>query len=66
MYYKNLHELIFSSSSSMRYFTSLPVEIQLLLHEHESSIHTLSDLHIKADIISGYRKAVLLSEKKPY
>lgn len=55
MKYKDLHDLIFHSSSSRQYFLSLPVSLQLALHEYNSSIHTAADLHLQADIIRSYK-----------
>lgn len=49
MKYENLQELIAHSSSSRSFFLSLPVALQLLLHEHSSAIHTAADLHLRAD-----------------
>ena len=45
MKYLNLHELIQNSSSSRRYFLSLPVETQIDLHKLNSFIHTAQELH---------------------
>lgn len=49
MKYDSLQELISRSSSSRQYFLSLPVSMQLALHERNSSIHTAADLHFHAD-----------------
>ncbi|MCC8192328.1 MAG: hypothetical protein LIO41_04735 [Ruminococcus sp.] len=51
MRYDNLHELIFSSSSSRQYFLSLPVEIQIILHEQNDFIHTLFELRRNAEYV---------------
>lgn len=43
--YRDLHELLMRSSSTCRYFTSLPVEVQMDLHRMNSSIRTAEQLH---------------------
>ncbi|WP_294146327.1 hypothetical protein [uncultured Clostridium sp.] len=48
-----LSELLRKSSSTRRYFVSLPVWLQLLLHEEHDSIRTASQLHITAGILLG-------------
>lgn len=55
MRYDNLHELIFSSSSSRQYFLSLPVEIQIILHEQNDFIHTLFELRRNAEYVMKKR-----------
>lgn len=47
--YENLNQLINSSSSSRSYFISLPVDIQMNLHNCSQHIHTAYDLHKYAD-----------------
>jgi len=54
----NLQDLISHSSSSRRYFLSLPVSLQLALHAHEEYICTASDLHLRADMLEKYNHAV--------
>ncbi len=49
--YKNLNELICKSSSSRKYFLSLPVSIQIELHKYNEYIHSANQLHIKADMV---------------
>ena len=49
MQYKNLHALIEGSSSSRSFFLSLPVELQLKLHEQNDYIHTALDLRIRSE-----------------
>lgn len=56
MKYKNLQDLISHSSSTRQYFLSLPVSLQLALHEYNSNIHTAADLHLQADIIRKYKQ----------
>jgi len=43
--YHHLQSLIEHSSSSRQYFLSLPIDIQLQLHQHNDAIHTLHQLH---------------------
>lgn len=45
MSYKNLNALLSYSTSSRQYFLSLPVELQLQLHQYNDSIYTLQQLH---------------------
>lgn len=52
MRYKNLNDLIASSSGSRKYFLSLPTSVQLELHEQNDYIHSLYDLHSNAEYIS--------------
>ena len=40
MQYANLHELIMHSSSTRRYFLSLPVSVQMQLHEQGDYIRS--------------------------
>ena len=49
MLYNSLHHLIMRSSSSRRFFLSLPVEVQMVLHKDNFFIHTQLDLRIKAE-----------------
>lgn len=62
MLYENLHELIFHSSSSRKYFLSLPVSMQMSLHEHNDSIHSAAELHTGADLIERYNHAIQISD----
>ncbi len=62
MRYESLNQLIRESSSSRRYFLSLPVSIQLKLHEHNNYIHTAGELHRRTDAIIKYERQVQLSE----
>ena len=50
--YENLNQLINLSSSSRSYFLSLPVDIQMKLHNCSKHIHTAYDLHKYADFYS--------------
>ena len=60
--YENLNQLIRESSSSRRYFLSLPVSMQLKLHEHNDYIHTADELHRRTDAILKYEQQVEISE----
>ncbi len=62
MRYENLNQLIRESSSSRRYFLSLPVSMQLKLHEHNDYIHTADELHRRTDAILKYEQQVEISE----
>lgn len=62
MRYENLNQLIRESSSSRRYFLSLPVSMQLKLHEHSDYIHTADELHRRTDAILKYERQVEISE----
>lgn len=62
MLYKNLHDLISRSASTRDYFLSLPVSVQLALHEHNDYIHTAAQLHNKAYAAEKYNHAVEISK----
>ena len=64
MRYDSLHDLINSSSSSRKFFLSLPVKMQICLHEHNDYIHTADELHRKAEIIEKYEHHCKLSEER--
>lgn len=49
--YKNLENLLAGSSSARRYFLSLPVSLQLRLHENSSTIQTAASLRRIAPIL---------------
>lgn len=51
MSYPNLQELLRNSSSSREYLLSLPVAIQLQLHEQDAHIHTQHALRRHADVL---------------
>lgn len=61
MRYADLHDLIFHSSSSRRYFLSLPVEMQMSLHQYNDCIHTATGLHECARILERYHHALAIS-----
>ena len=62
MKYDNLNHLVKESSSTRRYFLSLPVEMQIELHENNDSIHTSADLHRCVDALEHYHRQVQISE----
>lgn len=41
---KDLHDLIFTSESTREYFLSLPIPMQLRLHERGQHIHSAEQL----------------------
>lgn len=51
MQFTNLQELIRISSSSRKYLLSLPVSIQMQLHEQNDFIHTQYELHRNAEYL---------------
>ena len=51
MQYLNLQGLLQGSSSSRAYLLSLPVEIQIQLHEQDTLIHTQFELRRYAEIL---------------
>ena len=59
--YDNLNHLVRESNSSRRYFLSLPVSMQMTLHEHNEYIHTAVELHRRVDAIEAYNRQVRLS-----
>lgn len=62
MIYSNLHDLIFSSDSSMKYFTSLPVSEQEFLHSIGEHIHTAQQLHLFSSGYDKYLKQLKISQ----
>ena len=60
--YDNLNHLVRESSSTRRYFLSLPVSMQIELHEHNEYIHTAAELRRRVDAIEAYNRQVRLSE----
>ncbi|BCI60349.1 hypothetical protein BN3661_00061 [Eubacteriaceae bacterium CHKCI005] len=61
MPYKNLHSLIQKSRSSRSYFLSLPVPLQMQLHQQNDFIHTADDLHRQTEYIQRYNHQVEVS-----
>ena len=49
----DLHDLIRHSSSTRRYFLSLPVGMQMDLHEKNEHIRTAEELHRFVDYLSS-------------
>ena len=49
--YDNLKELISHSNSSRKFFLSLPVSMQLMLHNRSDDIHSAADLHAQVYVI---------------
>lgn len=45
MAYYDLHALLDSSSSTREYFLSLPIDLQIKLHQKKELVHTAEDLH---------------------
>ncbi len=62
MRYANLNQLVRESSSTRRYFLSLPVETQIDLHEHNEYIHTSAELYRRVSVLENYHRQVQLSE----
>lgn len=56
MKYQNLHDLIDNSSSSRTFFVSLPVDIQLRLHEYGDYIFSAEGLHRAARDVSQIKR----------
>jgi len=49
MQYPDLNSLIQNSASSRKYFLSLPVELQIEIHQYNNHIHSLQQLHYYVD-----------------
>ncbi|MCB5393423.1 hypothetical protein LIP62_04305 [Longicatena caecimuris] len=62
MKYDNLNQMVRESSSTRRYFLSLPVPMQIKLHDQSEYIHSAAELHRRVDEIKKYDKQVQLSE----
>ncbi len=63
MKYENLHELIRHSSSTRKYFLSLPVEMQLTMHEQNEYIHTAEELRDHVIAARDYARHVELGNR---
>ena len=63
MVYKNLDDLIYASSSSRRFFLSLPVKTQMALHSQSEFIKTAQTLHRNAYALENYQHHVELSKR---
>ena len=62
MQYANLHELIMHSSSTRRYFLSLPVSVQMQLHEQGGYIRSAESLCLRVCALEKYNRALELSD----
>ena len=62
MQYQDLHELVDRSSSSRRYFLSLPVSTQLSISEFGEWIRSAAELHAHVERLERYEHAVENSE----
>lgn len=60
MKYDNLSHLVNNSSSSRKYFLSLPAETQIELHKYNDFIHNAAELHRLADSLEKYHRQVQL------
>lgn len=63
MYYANLKELICNSSSTRKYFLSLPPETQVLLAEEGDYIQSAENLRLAASNLEKCCKAIMISER---
>ncbi|SCJ75018.1 Uncharacterised protein [uncultured Clostridium sp.] len=61
MRYQGLHDLLASSNCTRQYFLSLPVAVQVALHEQDAYIHTAAQLRARAEAIEQYNNAVRIS-----
>lgn len=61
MRYQGLHDLLASSNSTRQYFLSLPMAMQVALHEQDTYIHTAAQLRARAEAIEQYNSAVRIS-----
>lgn len=59
--YDDLNALLLGSSSTRAYFISLPVWLQMLLHEKYNHIRTALQLHNIADILLKQNKYLQFS-----
>ena len=62
MLYNDLNSLLRGSGSSRRYFVSLPVTMQLALHEQNAYIHSAAQLHQHVYALESYAHHTALSE----
>ncbi len=56
MSYENLDLLISKSKSSRTYFLSLPISLQMTLHEQGEFIHTAFDLRRQVKAVEEYQR----------
>lgn len=57
--YSDLSALLSASSSTRAYFVSLPVWLQVMLHEKHDCIHTAMQLHRAAEILLEQKHLLL-------
>lgn len=62
MRYENLNHLVRESSSTRRYFLSLPAATQTELHEYNDYIHTAAELRRLVSALENCHIQVQLSE----
>ncbi len=62
MQYTDLNDLVMKSSSTRKYFLSLPVEIQMQLHEHNKFIHSAAQLRTQVDLVEKHNRAAAISD----
>ncbi|HJD23247.1 MAG TPA: hypothetical protein H9694_03780 [Firmicutes bacterium] len=60
MPYGNLHDLLENSSSTRRYFLTLPVPLQMELHRYDEAVHSAAQLHCLADGLEKRRRQLSL------
>lgn len=58
MKYINLIDLLQNSSSTRKYFLSLPVYLQMELHEKGEYIHTAAELHHYRELMEIYDRQI--------
>ncbi len=64
MQYNNLQELIYNSSSTRKYFLSLPVLTQMDIHKYNNQIHSAKDLRILKERLEKYNHHLKISEER--
>lgn len=60
--YEDLGRMLEKSSSTRQYFLSLPVEMQIALHEQNDQIHTAEELRRQAGFLETMAKQIAVSE----
>lgn len=60
--YNNLHDLISSSSSTRKYFLSLPFKTQTQLYEYNDYIYSAADLRLLLTQLENHNRSVMISE----
>ncbi len=61
--YDNLQALIQDSISTRHYFLSLPVAVQIVLHEQNDFIHTAEELHTHAENVMKYQERLSIGKE---